>query len=143
MVIERADRFGLSQLHQLRGRVGRGGEASYCMLLYDEGLGLASRERLLILRDTEDGFAIADADFRLRGAGEALGTRQSGARSEEHTSELQSRQYLVCRLLLEKKININSILVRRIAPPADYLRITRKDPYKLLFLRYRVFQRVL
>jgi ATP-dependent DNA helicase RecG len=79
MVIERADRFGLSQLHQLRGRVGRGGEASYCMLLYDEGLGLASRERLLILRDTEDGFAIADADFRLRGAGEALGTRQSGA----------------------------------------------------------------
>ena len=79
MVIERADRFGLSQLHQLRGRVGRGGDASYCMLLYDEGLGLASRERLLILRDTEDGFAIADADFRLRGAGEALGTRQSGA----------------------------------------------------------------
>jgi ATP-dependent DNA helicase RecG len=79
MVIERAERFGLSQLHQLRGRVGRGGEASYCMLLYDEGLGLASRERLLILRDTEDGFAIADADFRLRGAGEALGTRQSGA----------------------------------------------------------------
>ena len=79
MVIERAERFGLSQLHQLRGRVGRGGEASYCMLLYDEGLGLASRERLLILRDTEDGFVIADADFRLRGAGEALGTRQSGA----------------------------------------------------------------
>jgi ATP-dependent DNA helicase RecG len=79
MVIERAERFGLSQLHQLRGRVGRGGDASYCMLLYDEGLGLASRERLLILRDTEDGFAIADADFRLRGAGEALGTRQSGA----------------------------------------------------------------
>ncbi|WP_408871541.1 ATP-dependent DNA helicase RecG [Craurococcus roseus] len=79
MVIERAERFGLSQLHQLRGRVGRGGEASYCMLLYDEGLGLASRERLVILRDTEDGFAIADADFRLRGGGEALGTRQSGA----------------------------------------------------------------
>ncbi|HYI84049.1 MAG TPA: ATP-dependent DNA helicase RecG, partial [Acetobacteraceae bacterium] len=79
MVIERADRFGLSQLHQLRGRVGRGGDASYCMLLYDEGLGFASRERLLILRDTEDGFTIADADFRLRGAGEALGTRQSGA----------------------------------------------------------------
>ena len=79
MVIERAERFGLSQLHQLRGRVGRGGEASYCMLLYDEGLGLASRERLVTLRDTEDGFAIADADFRLRGGGEALGTRQSGA----------------------------------------------------------------
>ncbi|MBW8268510.1 ATP-dependent DNA helicase RecG [Caldovatus aquaticus] len=78
MVIEHAERFGLAQLHQLRGRVGRGAEASHCLLLYDEGLGHAARERLLILRDTEDGFAIADADFRLRGAGEALGTRQSG-----------------------------------------------------------------
>ncbi len=79
MVIEHADRFGLAQLHQLRGRVGRGAAASYCMLLYDEALGLAARERLLILRDTEDGFLIADTDFRLRGGGEALGTRQSGA----------------------------------------------------------------
>ena len=79
MVVEHADHFGLAQLHQLRGRVGRGAEASYCMLLYDEALGLASRERLLTLRDTEDGFVIADADFRLRGGGEALGTRQSGA----------------------------------------------------------------
>jgi len=79
MVIEHADRFGLSQLHQLRGRVGRGSEASFCMLLYDEALGMTARERLLILKDTEDGFTIADADFRLRGAGEALGTRQSGS----------------------------------------------------------------
>nr|WP_242481879.1 ATP-dependent DNA helicase RecG [Paracraurococcus ruber] len=79
MVVEHADRFGLAQLHQLRGRVGRGAAASYCMLLYDEALGMTSRERLLILRDTEDGFAIADADFRIRGGGEALGTRQSGA----------------------------------------------------------------
>jgi len=78
MVVEHADRFGLSQLHQLRGRVGRGRDASYCMLLYDEALGLSARERLLILRDTEDGFAIADADFRMRGAGDLLGTRQSG-----------------------------------------------------------------
>ena len=78
MVVEHADRFGLAQLHQLRGRVGRGTAASYCMLLYDEALGMTSRERLLILRDTEDGFVIADADFRLRGGGEALGTRQSG-----------------------------------------------------------------
>jgi len=79
MVVEHAERFGLAQLHQLRGRVGRGAAASYCMLLYDEGLGQVSRERLLILRDTEDGFVIADADFRLRGGGEVLGTRQSGA----------------------------------------------------------------
>ncbi len=80
MVVEHAERFGLAQLHQLRGRVGRGSAASYCMLLYDEGdLGQVSRERLMILRDTEDGFEIADADFRIRGGGEALGTRQSGA----------------------------------------------------------------
>ncbi len=80
MVVEHAERFGLAQLHQLRGRVGRGTEASHCLLLYDEGdLGEVSRERLTILRDTEDGFAIADADFRLRGGGEMLGTRQSGA----------------------------------------------------------------
>jgi ATP-dependent DNA helicase RecG len=80
MVVEHAERFGLAQLHQLRGRVGRGSAASYCMLLYDEGdLGQVSRERLTILRDTEDGFEIADADFRIRGGGEALGTRQSGA----------------------------------------------------------------
>ena len=78
MVIEHAERFGLAQLHQLRGRVGRGAARSYCMLLYDEAVGRTARDRLAILRDTEDGFIIADEDFRLRGAGEALGTRQSG-----------------------------------------------------------------
>ena len=78
MVVEHAERFGLAQVHQLRGRVGRGSGASYCMLLYDEGLNQTARERLLLLRDTEDGFVIADADFRLRGGGELLGTRQSG-----------------------------------------------------------------
>ncbi|WP_368419186.1 ATP-dependent DNA helicase RecG [Rhodovarius sp.] len=78
MVIEHAERFGLAQLHQLRGRVGRGAARSYCMLLYDEAVGRTARDRLAILRDTEDGFVIADEDFRLRGAGEALGTRQSG-----------------------------------------------------------------
>ena len=78
MVIEHAERFGLAQLHQLRGRVGRGAARSYCMLLYEESAGRLARDRLSILRDTEDGFVIADEDFRLRGAGEALGTRQSG-----------------------------------------------------------------
>jgi ATP-dependent DNA helicase RecG len=78
MVIEHADRFGLAQLHQLRGRVGRGAARSFCMLLFEEGLSETAKERLAILRDTEDGFVIADADFRLRGAGDALGTRQSG-----------------------------------------------------------------
>ena len=78
MVIEHAERFGLAQLHQLRGRVGRGTAQSYCLLLHDDGLGETSRRRLTLLRETEDGFAIADEDFRLRGGGELLGKRQSG-----------------------------------------------------------------
>ncbi len=78
MVVEHAERFGLAQLHQLRGRVGRGSEASFCLLLHDDGLNEMAKRRLLMLRDTEDGFVIADADFRLRGGGDALGTRQAG-----------------------------------------------------------------
>ncbi|ASY68819.1 ATP-dependent DNA helicase RecG [Sinorhizobium fredii] len=78
MVIEHAERFGLAQLHQLRGRVGRGDEASTCILLYKGPLSEAGRARLSILRDTEDGFLIAEEDLKLRGEGELLGTRQSG-----------------------------------------------------------------
>ncbi len=78
MVVEHAERFGLAQLHQLRGRIGRGAEASTCLLLYQAPLGEVARQRLAILRDTEDGFRIAEEDLRLRGAGEVLGTRQSG-----------------------------------------------------------------
>jgi len=78
MVIEHAERFGLAQLHQLRGRIGRGTEASTCLLLYQPPLGEIARQRLQILRETEDGFRIAEEDLRLRGGGEALGTRQSG-----------------------------------------------------------------
>ncbi|GAB5467984.1 MAG: ATP-dependent DNA helicase RecG [Rhodospirillales bacterium] len=78
MVIEHAERFGLSQLHQLRGRVGRSAEASSCLLLYQAPLGATARARLETLRDSEDGFFIAEEDLRLRGAGEVLGTRQSG-----------------------------------------------------------------
>ncbi len=78
MVIEHADRFGLAQLHQLRGRVGRGAAQSYCLLLHDDGLTETGRRRMTLLRDTEDGFAIADEDFRLRGGGDLLGKRQSG-----------------------------------------------------------------
>ncbi|MGE0155071.1 MAG: helicase-related protein, partial [Reyranellaceae bacterium] len=78
MVIEHAERFGLSQLHQLRGRVGRGDAASSCLLLYQSPLGETAKARLKIMRETEDGFRIAEEDLRLRGAGELLGTRQSG-----------------------------------------------------------------
>jgi ATP-dependent DNA helicase RecG len=78
MVIENAERFGLSQLHQLRGRVGRGAAKSSCLLLYQEPLGDTAKARLQIMRDSEDGFRIAEEDLRLRGAGEMLGTQQSG-----------------------------------------------------------------
>ncbi len=78
MVIEHAERFGLAQLHQLRGRIGRGAAASTCLLLYGQPLTEAARARLEIMRQTEDGFVIAEKDLELRGAGELLGVRQSG-----------------------------------------------------------------
>jgi len=78
MVIEHADRFGLAQLHQLRGRVGRGAARSTCLLLYQAPLGATAKARLAIMRETEDGFRIAEEDLRLRGEGDVLGTRQSG-----------------------------------------------------------------
>ena len=79
MVIEHAERFGLSQLHQLRGRVGRGGDQSYCFLIYSGPLGETAKERLSIMRETEDGFLIAEKDLKLRGSGDILGVKQSGA----------------------------------------------------------------
>ncbi|MDO5101513.1 MAG: ATP-dependent DNA helicase RecG [Lautropia sp.] len=79
MVIEHAERFGLSQLHQLRGRVGRGSQQSFCMLLYRHPAGAIARERLATMRETQDGFEIARRDLALRGPGELLGSRQSGA----------------------------------------------------------------
>ena len=79
MVIEHAERFGLAQLHQLRGRIGRGSAASTCLLLYKNPLGQVAEARLTIMRESEDGFRIAEEDLRLRGEGEVLGTRQSGS----------------------------------------------------------------
>jgi ATP-dependent DNA helicase RecG len=90
MVIENAERFGLAQLHQLRGRIGRGSEASTCLLLYREPLGEMSKARLKVIKDTTDGFRIAEEDLKLRGEGDVLGIRQSGlpgyriARPEAH-----------------------------------------------------------
>jgi len=78
MVIEHAERFGLAQLHQLRGRIGRSTKPSTCLLLYADQSGKTARSRLAILRETDDGFRIAEEDLRLRGAGDLLGTRQSG-----------------------------------------------------------------
>ena len=90
MVIEHAERFGLAQLHQLRGRIGRGAEHSTCLLVYKGPLGETAKARLTIMRETEDGFRIAEEDLKLRGEGDVLGTRQSGmpgfrlARIEAH-----------------------------------------------------------
>jgi len=78
MIIENAERMGLSQLHQLRGRVGRGSQQSHCVLLYKSPLGRIAKERLAVLRDTNDGFIVAQRDLELRGPGELLGTKQTG-----------------------------------------------------------------
>ncbi|MBV9260816.1 MAG: ATP-dependent DNA helicase RecG, partial [Pseudolabrys sp.] len=96
MVIEHAERFGLAQLHQLRGRVGRGVGKSTCLLLYRSPLGALAKARLAIMRETDDGFQIAEEDLRLRGEGDVLGTRQSGmpgfrvARPEIHGKYLHT-----------------------------------------------------
>lgn len=106
IVIEEAQQFGLAQLHQLRGRVGRGSNASTCLLLYRAPLGETARRRLTTLRDSNDGFFIAEEDFRLRGAGELLGTRQSGLpamrlASLETDAELLAVAHDDARLILE------------------------------------------
>jgi ATP-dependent DNA helicase RecG len=107
MVIENAERFGLAQLHQLRGRIGRGSEASTCLLLYREPLGEMSKARLKVIRETTDGFRIAEEDLRLRGEGDVLGTRQSGlpgyriARSEVHGQLITQARDEALRIMKE------------------------------------------
>jgi ATP-dependent DNA helicase RecG len=107
MVIENAERFGLAQLHQLRGRIGRGSEASTCLLLYREPLGEMSKARLKVIRETTDGFRIAEEDLRLRGEGDVLGVRQSGlpgyriARSEVHAQLITQARDEALRIMKE------------------------------------------
>ncbi|MDG5749565.1 ATP-dependent DNA helicase RecG [Qipengyuania sp. XHP0211] len=107
MVIEQAERFGLAQLHQLRGRVGRGSEKSFCVLLHGENLSETAQERLKLMRQTQDGFLLAEEDLRLRGGGELLGTRQSGdtpftVASLDQITQLLPKAYDDARLLMER-----------------------------------------
>ncbi|HAL95306.1 MAG TPA: ATP-dependent DNA helicase RecG, partial [Chitinophagaceae bacterium] len=95
MLIESAEKFGLSQLHQLRGRVGRGAEKSYCILLTSPGIGRDASERMKIMTQTTSGFEIAEKDLLLRGPGEIEGTRQSGAHQFKLASIVEDRQLLV------------------------------------------------
>jgi ATP-dependent DNA helicase RecG len=107
MVIENAERFGLAQLHQLRGRIGRGSEASTCLLLYKEPLNEMSKARLKVIRETTDGFRIAEEDLKLRGEGDVLGIRQSGlpgyriARSEVHGQLITQARDEALRIMKE------------------------------------------
>ena len=113
MVVERAENFGLAQLHQLRGRIGRGPVASTCLLLYQPPLGEGGRRRLEILRETNDGFAIAEEDLRMRGAGDMIGTAQSGlpkfrVADLEHQSALMALAQSDARKLLHDDPELQS-----------------------------------
>lgn len=96
IVIEHAERFGLAQLHQLRGRVGRGNQASSCLLLFAEPLSETAKARIQIMRETDDGFLIAEEDLRLRGAGDLLGTKQSGVPEFHHADLAYHQDLLEC-----------------------------------------------
>ncbi len=128
MVIEHAERFGLSQLHQLRGRVGRGATASACLLLYQSPLGPVARQRLGTMRETTDGFEIARTDLRIRGPGEFLGARQSG-QAMLRFADLETDQWLVesardtaQRLLQDDPVTVDAHLARWLGSREDYLK---------------------
>lgn len=122
MIIEHAERFGLAQLHQLRGRVGRGDDASTCILMYGDKLGGVAQRRLEIMRESSDGFYIAEEDLKLRGGGELLGTRQAGLpkyhfadfsiedpRAKRLQQELLSEANVIAKDILEKDPTLKSV----------------------------------
>ena len=101
MVIESAEKFGLSQLHQLRGRVGRGKEQSYCILLSSVKAGREAKERLKIMCNTNDGFLIAEKDLELRGPGDIDGTRQSGEEGVVSETAISNYSITVCQFKVQ------------------------------------------
>ncbi len=113
MIIEHAERFGLSQLHQLRGRVGRGSDKSSCILMYNAPLSETAKERLQIMKRSEDGFEIAEKDLELRGAGEVLGTKQSGLPAMHFINldthrDLMQIAHMDARLIVEKDSDLKT-----------------------------------
>lgn len=118
MIIENAERLGLSQLHQLRGRVGRGSTASYCVLMYKPPLGKISQKRLQVLRDSQDGFVISEKDLEIRGPGEVLGTKQTGMAEFKVANLMRDRKMIpmvqhYARELMVKYPNVADCLIKR------------------------------
>ena len=118
MIVENAERMGLSQLHQLRGRVGRGSVQSHCVLVYKPPLGTTAKSRLAVLRDTNDGFVVAQRDLELRGPGELLGTRQTGLPDYRianlvRDAELMPRVQIVAERILHEAPGTSTAIMRR------------------------------
>ena len=126
MVIENSERLGLAQLHQLRGRVGRGSRQSHCVLLYRKPLGATSRERLEVMRQSNDGFFIAEKDLEIRGPGEIFGSRQSGAVQFRIADLMRDRAML-------PDVRVASIRLMKEHPDAAEILVNRwtRDPEKL------------
>ncbi|MFZ7109159.1 ATP-dependent DNA helicase RecG [Avibacterium avium] len=118
MIIENAERLGLSQLHQLRGRVGRGSTASFCVLMYKPPLGKVSKKRLQVLRESQDGFYISEKDLEIRGPGEVLGTKQTGVAEFKVANLMRDRKMLptvqhYAREMIVKYPQLSEALIQR------------------------------
>lgn len=118
MIIENAERLGLAQLHQLRGRVGRGSTASYCVLMYKSPLSKVSRKRLEVMRSSQDGFFISEQDLEIRGPGEVLGTKQTGVAEFKVADLIRDRKMLptvqhYARLLITRSPKLADDLIQR------------------------------
>ena len=129
MIIEHAERMGLSQLHQLRGRVGRGVQSSACILLYQAPLSGLARERLKVIYENSDGFEVARLDLKLRGPGEILGARQSGvpmlrfADLEHDLKLLEAARDTAARMVAAKSPLVERHLARWLGGRQEYLRV--------------------
>ena len=129
MIIDNAERLGLAQLHQLRGRVGRGAVDSHCLLLYRQPLSDTAQQRLKVMQESHDGFVIAEADLEIRGPGELLGTRQTGlaafriALLPEHEPLLIEAQDIAARLYAHDPGRAEALMQRWAGARADFARV--------------------